>query len=126
MGVSKEIYLRNTLIDEIENLSKLYGYWAEDNLPQNSWEILYHGLGEIELIKERNLGYILYITKSNKSKLPIDFCRKLKQALSSGDIKQFFPVLIDYARMFCFVNLSTEDWFVGPYTQELKIKVIYE
>lgn len=126
MGVSKEIYLRNTLLDEIESLSKLHGYWAEDTLPRNGWEILYHGIGEIELIEVRDLGYILYITKSNQSKLPIEFCRKLKQSISSDNIRQFFPELIDYARSYCFENISTEDWFVGPYTQRLQIKIIYE
>ena len=127
MSASKEDHYRETLLCDIESLSKLKGYWI-DVLPSAFGKILYHGIKKkcIEIVVVENLNTIYIYLPIQGSKLPIDICQGLKSAIIEDKIKQYIPEIIDYAGMSCLSNIFTEDWYKHLSTFELKIQTYNE
>lgn len=121
--MGKEAYLRETLLNEIEYLSKLKGFWSDDALLENNWKITYHGFCELELLV---VPPICYLTLYKRFNVPLDLCRDLKHYILEDKLTEFIPELFDYSRMHCFSNIETDDWYCRPSSFELKIRIYNE
>lgn len=126
MGTSKEIYVREKLLEEIEELSKLNGYWSDVNITQDLM-IKYHGIDCVsgfEMLVTDSLVCV-YLLK-DKSTLPINFCQELKHSLIYKNTVHLVSIAFEYARSMCFSNIEIDDWYLCPSSFKLKIKIYNE